>query len=358
VLRNKKVMMAMSGGVDSSAAAVLLKEKGCEVIGVYMKLFNNDDNLKILNKASEDAKKAADDLEIPFYEFNFSDIFKKRVIDYFMKEYLKGRTPNPCIECNYYLKFDCLLKQCKKLNIDFLATGHYAKVKCDKNSNRFLLSKAVDQHKDQSYFLYKLKQEQLSKIIFPLGGYTKTEIRKIAEETGLVTAEKPESQEICFIPNDDYRTFINNRAEKAIKPGPILDTGGNKVGIHKGIPFYTIGQRKGLGLALGYPAYVIDINVNNNAIIVGKKEDIFSKMLVAGDVNYIMIKELKASMDVDVKIRYKALPERAVIYPISQNKVKIIFNKPVKSVTPGQSAVFYLGENVIGGGIIEKDCFK
>ncbi len=353
VLKNKRVMLAMSGGVDSSVAAVLMKKKGYEVIGVYMKLCKDDDCLKEFNTAVNDARSVADNLNIPFYTYDFSDVFENNVINYFTEEYLKGKTPNPCVECNYYLKFNCLLEKCRSLNIDFLATGHYAKISYNNKTNRFLLSKAIDHNKDQSYFLYKLNQKQLSKVIFPLGDYTKSEIRKIAEEIGLETAEKPESQEVCFIPNDDYRSFLKKRTKKSIKPGSILDKDGKKVGIHKGIPFYTIGQRKGLGLALGYPAYVIDINLKKNIIIVGKKEDVFSEGLIACNINYVMIKELTSSLEVEVKIRYKSLPQKAVIHPISNNKVKVVFKKPIKAITPGQSAVFYLGDNVIGGGIIE-----
>jgi len=346
----------MSGGVDSSIAAHLLKEQGYEIIGVTMQIWP-EDQPPAENEAGccslsavDDARSVANKLGIPFYVINFRNIFKEKVIDYFIKEYMQGRTPNPCIACNKLVKFDALLDKALQLGLDFIATGHYARIYYDQDRKRYLMKKAVDLNKDQTYVLYGFTQEQLSKTLMPLGNFTKPEIRNMAQELKLRVANKPESQEICFVPDNNYRDFLQNKVTSIIK-GPFLDIHGNKIGTHEGIPFYTIGQRKGLGLALGYPAYVVDIVPEKNAVVIGKKEDIFSNGLYSYDNNFILFDILQEPMEVQAKIRYKSDPANAVIYPENE-RIRLEFAEPVKAVTPGQAVVYYLGDLVVGGGTI------
>lgn len=353
----KRVVVAMSGGVDSSIAAYLLKREGFEVIGVTMHFgITKDRSLYCQLEEIGDAKKVCEKLEIKHYILNFSEIFEEKVIKDFVWEYLKGRTPNPCIRCNQSIKFGTLFKKIKEFSAQYLATGHYARI--EKNQ-RFLLKKAKDRKKDQSYFLYQIKKEYLPYIIFPLGRLKKKEVREIAKDIDLPVAEKSASQEICFIPGADYHRFIRCRLAQInadIKPGLILDKKRNLLGFHKGIPFYTIGQRQGLNISnKPGPFYVILIDPKKNEIIVGAKEDTKSCGLIAGELNFISIDFPKKLVALKAKIRYNHKEVESKIFPLGGKKVKVIFKEPQFAVTPGQSVVFYDRDTVLGGGIIEKN---
>ncbi len=352
----KKVLVAMSGGVDSSVSALLLKNQGYEVIGATMQIWQSTEEEERENgccslTAVNDARRVADKLDIPYYVLNFKDIFKKKVIDYFVKEYLEGRTPNPCVICNKEIKFEALLDKAVSMGIDYIATGHYAQVEYKKG--RYLLKKSKSKTKDQTYALYNLTQEQLSKTIFPVGGMNKDKVRKIAERNELGVAHKPDSQEICFIEDNDYGKFISENTDSNRIPGNIVDTKGNILGRHRGTYHYTIGQRKGLKIPSNSPLYVIDINIDKNEVVVGDNTETFSDRLTAGDLNWISIDKLDKEMKVKAKIRYGAKEARAIIKPIENNRVEVVFNKPQRAITRGQSVVFYKGNTVVGGGIIE-----
>lgn len=359
-MSRKKVMIGMSGGVDSSVAAAVLLEKGYDVIGVTMKIWPEiSSNTKQTEKgccslsAVDDARNVAYKLGIPYYVMNFQDIFEDKVIDYFKNEYLKGRTPNPCIACNRFVKFEAMLQKAISMDINYVATGHYAIIEYDEILKRYLLKKSVADKKDQTYALYNLTQEQLSKTLLPIGNYTKEHVRKIAEKLELDVASKPDSQEICFVEDNNYARFIKENTDKKIKPGYFIDIKGNVLGKHKGIIHYTVGQRKGLGVTFGKPVYVVGVDVKNNNVILGENQDTFSKSLVAEDLNYIMIDKLENPMEVKVKIRYLAQEAEATIYPMEDGKVKVDFKKPQRAITPGQSVVFYNGDIVVGGGVIK-----
>lgn len=351
----KRVVVAMSGGVDSSVAAALLQKKGCEVIGMTMCFNLPDRNAKKPGccglEGIEDARRVARQLGIRHYVVSMHKNLEDFVIKDFVEDYSQGRTPNPCILCNQFLKFGVLLKKALALDADFLATGHYARVARDKTGN-FLLKKGKDPLKDQSYFLYRLNQAQLKHILFPLGAYTKAQVRVMAKKFVLPVADKPGSQEICFLPNDDYRAFLSARLKKNISPGNIVDTSGNILEKHKGIAYYTIGQRQGLGVAKGYPVYVIGIDAKNNRIIVGSREEAEKKELLLSHTRYIL-EPLKKDVAARVKIRYNHKASAAQIIPFEKT-IKIQFKKAQFAVTPGQSAVIYDGDTVIGGGIIDK----
>lgn len=347
-IRKKRVVVGMSGGVDSSVAAALLLEEGYEVIGATMELGTG------MQKAVDDARTVADTLGIPHYVMNFCNIFNEKVIEYFIAEYMQGKTPNPCIACNRYVKFGEFLREAKRLEADYIATGHYARIKYNEEEDRFFLLRAQDLSKDQSYVLYNLKQEQLCHILFPLGNYSKTMIREKAERLGLTVANKAESQEICFIPDNDYKGFLQKQKRSyVIKPGDFLNTKGEVIGKHKGLPYYTVGQRKGLGLALGYPAYVVAIDSNRNNVIIGHEDEIFQKGLISINNSFITFDKLDSPIEVEAKIRYSAPPAPAVISP-EDGRVRVIFNEPQRAITPGQSVVFYSGDKVIGGGVIDE----
>jgi len=356
----KRVVVAMSGGVDSSVAAALLVTQGYEVIGITM-CFNIADSARKKPaccglQGIEDARRVAHALGIRHYVLNFKAALQDKVIDDFCNEYFRGRTPNPCIRCNQYLKFGALLKKAISFDASFLATGHYARIQKSRSSTsgryEYLLKKAKDLRKDQSYFLYRLNQQQLSRLLFPLGGYTKEEARSLAKGYGLSVAGKRASQEICFLPNDDYRAFLRHRAADRIKPGPIVDTAGNVRGLHKGIALYTIGQRQGLGIAAGYPLFVTALRPDTNTVVVGRKEEAFRKECVLKDLHCIGT-QLKNKIVVRVRIRYNHKEEPACV-TIENKKARVVFKKPQFAITPGQSAVFYDRDTVIGGGIIQE----
>jgi len=349
-----KVVVAMSGGVDSSVAAALLKEEGYEVIGVTMQIWPPESR-KFGGccgvAAIEDARKVAHTLGIPHYVMNLRDVFAEKVINNFIDEYRRGRTPNPCVRCNQHIKFGALLEKARGLGADFIATGHHARI--EKEKGRYLLKKGLDRNKDQSYFLYALTQEQLSRSLMPIGKLTKEKVREIARALILPVASKPQSQEICFIPDDDYCGFIKDNIPGAAKPGPILDEKGKALGTHRGIISHTIGQRKGLGIAAGEPLYVIAIDPERNAIVVGPKEKAFSDELVASGLNWIAFETPAYPLPTLAKIRYRHPEAEAVVTPLGEDKVNVKFTQPQMAITPGQAVVFYDEDVVVGGGTIE-----
>lgn len=358
-----KIVVAMSGGVDSSVAAAMLKEEGYEVIGATMQIWPSNELADEADRfngccgldAVSDAKRVARKLGITHYVMNFRDIFAEKVISNFCREYSRGRTPNPCIRCNEHIKFDALLKRARELNADFVATGHYIRIERDEASGRYLLKKGVDRRKDQSYVLYVMTQEQLRHALTPLGGLTKERVRQIARELGLPVADKAESQEICFIPDGDYTRFVKEYMPQAARPGPILDREGNILGQHRGILFYTIGQRKGLGISAGEPLYVVDIDWERNAVIVGTKGEVYRDELLASDLNWIAIEPPQQSLELKAKIRYRHREADAVISPLSTgDRAHVKFKQPQMAITPGQAIVFYDEDNVVGGGTIEQ----
>lgn len=358
-MEKKKVMIGMSGGVDSSVAAALLLEQGYEVVGVTLRLWSEDCEETDRPGQSccsvddvNDARMVAAKLGIPHYVLNFKDVFKKDVVDYFVNEYQHGRTPNPCIACNRYIKFEGLLNKALAMGFDYVATGHYATVAQNPETSRYELHRGISTKKDQSYVLYHFTQEQLSHILMPLGVYSKEETRDMAEKYQLAIAKKPDSQEICFIPDQDYAAFIERYTGKKSVPGNFLDTKGNVIGVHKGIWHYTIGQRKGLGIAFGVPMFVVQIDVERNTVTLAKEEEIFKNILYAEDLNYIEIPGLAAPLACQAKVRYSAIPAPAILYPEENGRVKVVFDQPQRAVTPGQSVVFYHDDSVVGGGTI------
>jgi len=345
----RKVVVAMSGGVDSSVAAALLKKKGFKVIGIFMKLAD----LPIFKERERKAREVAKILDIPFYVLNFEKEFKRRVVDYFLKEYKAGNTPNPCVICNKEIKFGLLLEKTLSLDANYVATGHYARLRreiLNPKSEILKLYKGKDKEKDQSYFLWMLKQEQLKRILFPIGSYTKKEVRKLAKKFKLPVFNVPESMEICFI-----QTTINDFLKKYLKtkPGKIVDKKGKVLGLHEGLWFYTIGQRKGIKLP-GGPYYVLDKDLKKNLLIVTKNEkDLYKKELIAKNVNWILRVKPNLPLKVKAKIRYRHKAALATIYSVIRDtRYKIRFEKPQRAITPGQSVVFYKGQEVLGGGII------
>ncbi|MBR6408349.1 MAG: tRNA 2-thiouridine(34) synthase MnmA [Clostridia bacterium] len=347
----------MSGGVDSSVAAYLMKTRGFECMGATMKLFSNEDIGVSGDRACcslenvEDARNVAYSLGIPYYVFNFTDLFREKVMDRFVGAYMNGVTPNPCIDCNRFLKFDRMYRRAKELSIDYVVTGHYAQIGRDEASGRYILKKAADAKKDQSYVLYAMTQEQLAHTIFPLGEYQKEQVREIAEQQGFVNARKRDSQDICFVPDGDYAAFIERYTGKSCTEGDFIDLNGNVLGRHKGIIRYTIGQRKGLGISSDAPFFVTRINPDDNTITLTHGEGLFSDTVIAENINLISTERIDAPMRVTAKARYRHKEQPATVTQ-DGDRLTVKFDTPQRAITPGQSIVLYDGDVVVGGGEI------
>ena len=358
-MAKKKVVVGMSGGVDSSVAAYLLKEQGYDVIGVTMQIWQDEES-KIQEEnggccglsAVDDARKVAAQIGIPYYVMNFKKDFQEKVIDYFVDEYLHGRTPNPCIACNRYVKWESLLTRSMEIGADYIATGHYARVEQLPNG-RYAIRHSATWSKDQTYALYNLTQDQLRRTLMPVGEYEKDQIREIAKEIGLQIANKPDSQDICFVSDDDYASFIEEESDQKIPEGNFVTPDGKILGRHKGIIHYTIGQRKGLGIAMGHPVFVTEIRPEANEVVIGEAEDVMTDHLTCGHINYMSIPDLTEERRIFAKIRYSHPGEWCRIRKAGEDRIFCEFEKPVRAVTPGQAVVFYDGEYVLGGGSIE-----
>lgn len=357
--KNKKVLVAMSGGVDSSVAVKLLLDKGYECAGATMRLYSNEDIGLDQSKTCcslsdvEDARYVAYKLGINFHVFNFFADFKEKVIQHFINTYLEGGTPNPCIECNRYLKFEKFLERARLLDYDYIATGHYVKREFNEKSGRWLLKRSPDVKKDQSYVLYSMTQDQIAHTLFPVGDLNKTEIREIAEKNLLINADKPDSQDICFIPDGDYAKFITDNAGEQYE-GDIILSDGTVLGKHKGLINYTIGQRKGIGVSYSEPLFVIDKNIEHNTLILGTSDKQGCSALIADNVNFIPFDSLVSPLECTAQTRYHQKDVSCTVYPIENGQIKVVFHKPHKAVSKGQAVVLYNGEYIIGGGTIVK----
>ena len=353
----KKALIAMSGGVDSSVAAYLMKKAGYDCIGVTMKLYDNEDIGMAREKTCcslsdiEDARSVCVKLGIPYYVFNFKDDFKEKVIDNFISCYQNGMTPNPCIECNRHLKFEHLYKRAKVLHCDVIVTGHYAKITHDEQGYHLL--KGVDDSKDQSYVLYQLTQGQLAHLLLPVGDYDKPAIRESARQAGLLNAGKADSQDICFVPDGDYTAFLQEYGHVTLEPGNFVDREGRVLGRHRGLPCYTTGQRKGLGVSAGKHVYVVRKNARDNTILLGDDRDLFTDRLTACRVNWIAGAAPAGSIRVTAKTRYSQTEAEAAVTPLPDGRMEVVFDRPQRAVTAGQAVVLYDGDQVLGGGVIE-----
>lgn len=353
-----KIVVGLSGGVDSSVAAYLLKEAGHEVIGVTMQIWQEEANeIQEENggccglSAVEDARRVAQKLGIPYYVMNFRTEFKEAVIDYFVAEYMAGRTPNPCIACNRYVKWESLYHRARAIGADGIATGHYSRI-LELPNGRYALKKSVTDAKDQTYALYNLTQEQLKHTLMPVGDYSKEEIRAIAEKIGLLVANKPDSMEICFVPDDNYAGFIEDYTGKTFQEGNFVNTAGEVLGRHQGIIHYTVGQRKGLGIALGQRMFVKEIRPETNEVVLASNEELFSRVLYADRLNFMAVETVTEPMEVTAKIRYNHKGAKAVIELVGEDRLKVTFDEPQRAITPGQAVVLYDGNIVVGGGTI------
>ena len=356
---SRKVVVGMSGGVDSSVAAWLLKQQGYDVIGVTMQIWQDEDtDVQEAEggccglSAVDDARRVAMDLGIPYYVMNFREEFRKNVMDYFVGEYVEGKTPNPCIACNRYVKWESLLRRSMAIGADYIATGHYAQIEQLPNG-RYALKTSVTVEKDQTYALYNLTQDQLAHTLMPVGSFCKDEIRRMAQDIGLQVAHKPDSQEICFIPDHDYANFIEEYTGKQMPKGNFVDLQGNVLGRHEGISHYTIGQRKGLNLSMGRPVFVVEIRPETNEVVIGEGKDVFTNVLCCSKLNWMAVDGLHGGqLRVDAKIRYSHRGAACTIREIGEDLVECVFDEPVRAVTPGQAVVFYTGDYVAGGGPI------
>jgi tRNA-uridine 2-sulfurtransferase len=354
----KRVVVAMSGGVDSSVAAALLVEQGYDVIGMMMRLWSEETvGGRVYNRCCTpdqmaDARRIADKLGIPFYVLDTKDVFREKIVEFFIEGHRDGVTPMPCLECNRHIRFDWLLNNALALDTDYLATGHYARI--ERRDDTFALLKGVDDAKDQSYVLSVMGQAQLARVLFPVGSYPKPQVREIAARFGLPTASKGDSQDLCFLGDGDYRRFLRVHAPEIMAAGPIVRRDGSVIGEHQGLSNYTIGQRKGLGITAPEPMYVIAVNPYRNALIVGTADELGGRELTANRVNWVRGAAPTAPFAAEVKIRYKATPTAAWITPIGADSFHAAFDEPLRDITPGQGAVIYNGDEVLGGGIIRK----
>jgi tRNA-specific 2-thiouridylase len=359
-LAKRKVVVGMSGGVDSSVTAALLVEQGYEVIGVTLNLWPELEGMDEAYRedaccalgATDDARRVADCLDIDYYVVNFRDTFERKVIRPFVDSYIQGRTPNPCIECNRSIKYDALIAKAELFDADFAATGHYARIVHDDSTGRWTLRKAVDRNKDQSYVLYVMSQERLARTLFPLGEYTKEEVRSIAARLKLPVAKKPESQDICFVPRKSYGEFVERYAPEAVREGPIVDQAGTVLGTHRGIAFHTVGQRRGLGIATGTPRFVTELQHGTNTVVVGDLEDLYKRSCLVDEVNWVSVPSLDGPLLAEARIRYRAEASSATLTPDENRRVRVVFDEPQRAITPGQSVVFYHDDVVVGGGLI------
>lgn len=348
----------MSGGVDSSVAAHLMVESGYECTGMTMKLFENEDigvgweRSCCSLKDSEDARQVAEGMNMPFYILNYSQEFNEQVIGRFIEAYKNGETPNPCIDCNRYIKFDQLLNHARELHQDYIVTGHYARVEYSAETGRYLLKKGVDESKDQSYVLYSLTQEQLAHTLFPLGAFRKTEVREIARRHGFVNAQKHDSQDICFVLDGDYPGFIQQYTGETFEKGRFVGVDGKDFGENKGIVHYTVGQRRGLGIAAPKPLYVCSISPEDNTVVIGERENLFSRSLVAKDINLIAQEKLEGPVRVKAKVRYKQPEQPAVAEQLEDGTLRVTFDEPQRAISKGQAVVLYDGDVIVGGGTI------